>query len=193
MSRITANGAFIVVDVQNDFCPGGALEVKEGDRVVPVVNELTPHFRHNVFTRDWHPENHCSFSEDPQFVDMSWPPHCIAGTPGAEFHPDLHVPEDAIHVLKATEPETESYSDFHNTGLAERLRSEGVTHVYIAGLATDYCVKSTALDAIEAGFEATVIQDAVRAVDVPPGNGDRALEEMRRAGVKMTTSKDILT
>lgn len=192
MAEITPEDALIVVDVQNDFCPGGALAVKEGDRVVPVINALTPRFEHRVFTRDWHPENHCSFSEDPQFVDMSWPPHCVAGTPGAEYRADLHVPDDAIEVLKATEPDVESYSDFHNTGLAERLRAEGVKHVYVTGLATDYCVKSTALDAVDAGFEATVVEDAVRAVDVPPGNGEKALDEMRRAGVRVVTSKDLL-
>lgn len=189
MYDIKKTDALIVVDVQKDFCPGGALAVNEGDQVVLAINALTPRFQHVVFTRDWHPANHCSFSDDPKYVHMSWPVHCVADTEGAEYHPDLNVPDGALQVRTATDPEKEAYSGFQGTGLARSLHAMGVQRVFVCGLATDYCVKHTALDAIREGFEVVVLADACRAVDVPPGNGDKALEEMRHAGAAIADSK----
>jgi nicotinamidase/pyrazinamidase len=143
----------IVVDVQNDFCPGGALGVQEGDKIIPAINRLIQEFTHVVFTRDWHPVNHISFSNDPQFVDKSWPVHCVAETDGAQFHPDLSIPADAIIVSKATKEEVEAYSCFQDTDLASRLMEMTIQRIFICGLATDYCVKFTTLDALKAGFD----------------------------------------
>ena len=175
--------ALIVVDVQNDFCPGGALAVAEGDLVVPVVNRLLPLFLHRVFTRDWHPPDHVSFADAPEFRDKSWPAHCVQNTPGAEFHPDLVVPPDALIVSKGDDPGREAYSGFQAGGvdLAGWLNERGVRHVFITGLATDYCVRATALDARAAGFEVTVIEDAVRGV--APETTAAALRDLDRAGV----------
>lgn len=176
--------ALLIVDVQNDFLPGGALPVPEGDAVVPVLNRWIERFtarRLPVYaTRDWHPPNHCSFREQ----GGPWPPHCVAGTEGAAFAPGLKLPPDAVIVSKATEPDREAYSGFQGTDLAERLRAQGVRRLFVGGLATDYCVLSTVRDALREGFEVVLIEDAVRAVDVQPGDGARALEEMRRLGAR---------
>jgi nicotinate phosphoribosyltransferase len=187
-----ARDALIVVDMQNDFCPGGALAVAEGDLVVPVVNRLLPLFRHRVFTRDWHPPGHISFTDPPEFHDASWPPHCVQDTPGAAFHPDLVVPPDALVVSKGDDPEREAYSGFQAGGidLAAWLRGRGVQHVFVAGLATDYCVRATALDARAAGFEVTLIEDAVRGV--APETTAAALRDLDEAGVARTTSAAML-
>ena len=184
--------AIIVVDVQNDFCPGGALAVAGGDQVVPIFNRLVPLFKTKVFTRDWHPPDHCSFSKEPRFVDQSWPAHCVQDTPGAAFPPELKVPDDAIIVSKAMDPEKEEYSDFQGTDLADLLRSRGVTRVFVGGLATDYCVKATVLDALREGFRAVLLEDATRGVDVPAGSAKQAVEEMKRAGAKVINSKDLV-
>jgi nicotinamidase/pyrazinamidase len=183
--------ALIVVDVQNDFCPGGALAVSEGDTIVPVINQLIEKFRVRAFTRDWHPPNHCSFSDVPQFVDGSWPAHCVFDTPGAALHPDLAVPDDAIMVNKATTQDRDAYSGFDDTTLADQLRQAEVQRVFILGLATDYCVKATAHDAHAAGFDTYVVTDACRAVDNPPGTGAAALVEMENAGVVCINSVDV--
>lgn len=188
---ITERDALIVVDVQNDFCPGGALAVNDGDEVVPVINRLLPRFQTRVFTRDWHPENHCSFSDDPQMRDGSWPVHCVAGTEGAAFHDDLTVPDDAHVVSKATSADAEAYSGFDGTTLADYLRARGVERVVVTGLATDYCVKNTVLDALGDGFETLVVADAIRGVDLPPGSADDAIAEMERAGAQMTHSGEL--
>lgn len=188
---ITEKDGLIVVDVQNDFCPGGALAVTEGDQVVPVINRLLPRFQTRVFTRDWHPENHCSFSDAPEMKDGSWPVHCVAGTEGAAFHPGLDVPEDARIVNKATAPGAEAYSGFDGTGLARYLRDRGVERVVVAGLATDYCVKNTVLDALANGFETVVVADAVRGVDLPPGSAGEALAEMRDAGARIVHAGEL--
>jgi len=178
--------ALIVVDVQRDFCPGGALAVPEGDRVVPVINRLLHRpWRLRVATRDWHPSNHCSFREQ----GGPWPSHCVAESPGAAFHPDLDLSRVDWVVSKATAPEAEAYSGFQGTDLASRLRERGVTRVFVCGLATDYCVKQTALDARRAGFETVVLEDASRGVDVRPGDTERALEELRAAGVQVLSSE----
>jgi nicotinamidase/pyrazinamidase len=183
-----ASDVLIVVDVQNDFCPGGALPVMDGHRVVPVINQLMHHFDNVVFTRDWHPSDHCSFDDDPQFLDGSWPEHCVQDTPGAEFHPNLHVGLAAPIVSKGTDPDREMYSDFDGTKLHERFQAWGIRRVYVCGLATDYCVKHTALDAQRLGYETSVITDACRGVDNPKGSAQKALDEMKAAGIRLCTS-----
>jgi nicotinamidase/pyrazinamidase len=189
--EITRKDAFLVVDAQNDFCPGGSLAVEDADAILPVINRLLGRFETRVFTRDWHPPDHVSFDEDPAFRDESWPPHCVAGTPGAEFRPGLEVPDDAIIVSKATEPDKDAYSGFDGTDLAETLRAKGVTRVFVAGLATDYCVKNTVFDALRLGFDAIVVEDAIRGVDNPPGTAAEAVAEMKNAGADFVLSEDL--
>src|SRR6266850_1553408 len=180
--RLQAGDALLIVDVQNDFCPGGALAVPEGDAIIPVLNRWIAEAearRVPVFaSRDWHPENHISFKQR----GGPWPPHCVQDTPGAAFHPDLRLPRNVDIVSKAEIPDEDSYSAFGGTDLAERLRRAGVKNVWIGGLAEDYCVRATALDAINEGFKVHLIGDATRAVNVHPRDGERALEEIRRAG-----------
>lgn len=177
--------ALIVVDVQNDFCPGGALAVHQGDRVVDPINTLTRKFESDglpvVFTRDWHPVNHLSFKQNGGI----WPTHCVAGTSGAAFHPELYFPSFAFLVSKATEPDQEAYSGFQGTGLASWLRQLEVDEILVTGLATDYCVKNTVLDALKLGFKVAVAVDAIRAVDVNPGDGERAILEMLQNGAEL--------
>ena len=186
--------ALVLVDMQNDFCPGGALPVPEGDRVVPVLNTLLDHRELlAVATRDWHPPDHSSFATQ----GGPWPVHCVAGTPGAEFHPGLHRQRLAhmvsigATVSKATAREQEAYSGFQGTDLTAFLRGRGIRRLVVGGLATDYCVKATALDARKEGFEVFLLTDAIRAVNVQPGDGDRAIAEMVAAGVAPITSADI--
>ncbi len=180
------NSALIVVDVQKDFCPGGALAVPEGDKVVSVLNEYVELFRARgasiVATRDWHPSNHMSFK--PQ--GGIWPPHCVQNRPGAEFHPQLKLGKEVHIVSKADKPDDEAYSGFQGTDLANWLKAKGITRVFVGGLATDYCVKSTALDAREEGFEAYFLEDASRGVEVNPGDSQRAIAQMEKRGVKKT-------
>ena len=178
-------GALLIVDVQRDFCPGGALAVPDGDAVVPRANAMARSgaFDLVVATRDWHPVDHGSFTDaDPP---GRWPVHCVQGTPGAELHPDLD--RDAIDTVidKGTAVDTEGYSGFDGTELAELLRERGIDRVTVVGLATDYCVRATALDARVEGFAVAVDPAATRAVDVAPGDGDRALDELRAAGVSV--------
>lgn len=174
--------ALIVVDLQNDFCPGGALPVPQGDRVVGVMNRWIRAAERVgaviVISRDWHPPNHCSFETE----GGPWPVHCVQNTPGAGYHPDLHLPLCAFYVDKARDPDRESYSDFAGTGLSQALRQRGVQRIFIGGLALDYCVKATALDGLAEGFEVHLILPATRAVNVNPGDGTKALNEMRSAG-----------
>jgi nicotinamidase/pyrazinamidase len=173
--------ALIEVDVQNDFCPGGALAVEHGDEVVERLNRMAPEYELVVATRDWHPPDHGSFSER----GGTWPVHCVQGTPGAELHPGLdHDAIDAV-IDKGQDPGTEGYSGFEGTGLADLLREHGVDRVHVGGLALDYCVKNTALDARREGFDVVVHLDATRAVDVRPGDGERAVAELRDAGVEV--------
>jgi nicotinamidase/pyrazinamidase len=181
--------ALVVVDVQNDFCPGGTLGVPEGDRVVPLLNRYIARFREAgapVFlTRDWHPPKTRHF----QAYGGLWPPHCVQGTPGALFHPGLEVPPDAVIVSKGMDPDRDAYSAFQaedDTGrlLPAALRARGVRRLYLGGLATDYCVKESTLDAAREGYEVVVLADAVRAVDLAPGDGERALNAMRAAGAR---------
>ena len=183
----------MVVDVQNDFCPGGSLAVAEGDRVVPGLNRAIDIFRARglpiFFTRDWHPSNHVSFKAR----GGQWPPHCVQGTKGAEFHPSLHVPSGSEIVSKGDDPDREAYSGFQGTSLAKKLKELGVNEIFIGGLATDYCVKETCIDAIHQGFPVKVLEDCVKAVNLRESDGASALRIMRRAGAEMTTSDRIAT
>ncbi|WP_297090553.1 nicotinamidase [Thermococcus sp.] len=173
--------ALIVVDMQRDFMPGGALPVPEGDRIIPRCNEYIRAFMGRgaliVATRDWHPENHISFREQ----GGPWPRHCVRGTEGAEFVVEL--PADAVIISKATEPDREAYSGFEGTELAEILKKRGVKRVYICGVATEYCVKATALDAVKHGFETYLLRDAVKGIDEE--DEERALRELESAGVRI--------
>lgn len=187
--KASSEDALIVVDVQNDFCPGGALAVPNGDAVVRVINPLQMKFDRVYFTRDWHPQDHCSFADEPTFEDLSWPTHCVQDSPGAEFHGDLRVPLDAPVISKGTDPEKEAYSGFQGTDLAEQLRKAGIKRVFIVGLATDFCVKATALDAIKAGFETVLVQDACRGID--EAGCAAAINEMRDAGASICVSGEI--
>lgn len=186
--EITDRDALILVDVQVDFCPGGALAVAEGDRIVPVLNRLLPRFRTVVATKDWHPADHCSF----QAQGGPWPPHCVQGTPGAEYHAGLELPAEVIHVRKACEADTECFDNFAGRpDLAAELTRRGIERVFVGGLATDYCVLNTVLGARQRGFEVIALLDAMRAVEVTEGDGQRALEEMRRAGAALVRAEDI--
>jgi nicotinamidase/pyrazinamidase len=178
--------ALLVVDVQNDFCPGGALAVPEGDKVVPVINRLMPFFALVIASKDWHPKETVHFKK--------WPPHCVQNSSGAEFHPGLDASKIQKIFLKGTRDRDDGYSAFEATSgdLAGFLRGKGVDSLYMAGLATDYCVKASALDAVKNGFQTYVVQDAVAAVNVKPEDGPKALEEMKRAGVKLVSSSEIM-
>jgi len=179
--------ALIVVDVQRDFLPGGALAVPEGDQVVPVLNRYIALFEKEglptVFTRDWHPSDHCSFSAQ----GGPWPPHCVAGSDGAAFAAALAVPATGLVLSKATTSEADAYSGFQHTGLAAWLRERGCSRLFIGGLATDYCVLETVRDALAEGFAAVLLRDAVRAVNVHPDDGARAEQAMREAGAATAT------
>jgi len=180
--------ALIVVDVQQDFCPGGALPVPDGDAVVPAVNRaLAATDWLTVATRDWHPPDHCSFA--PQ--GGIWPVHCVAGTPGAAFHPGLDVGRFRWIVDKATRREVEAYSGFQGTELAARLAAAGIRRLFVCGLATDYCVKATVLDARRARFAVFLLTDAIRGVEVHAGDCATSLEEMRTAGVSTIGSDEL--
>ena len=162
--QVAETDILLIVDVQNDFCPGGALPIEGGDGVVPIINKVMVYFDYVVLTRDWHPQDHCSFSDDPQFKDGSWPVHCVRYSPGAEFCGDLRVPVDAYIVNKATKAEEEVYSAFSDPALTEYLWQKKSARVFVAGLATDYGVKQTALGAVEAGFSVVLIEDACRGI-----------------------------
>jgi nicotinamidase/pyrazinamidase len=179
--------ALVIVDVQNDFCPGGSLAVTGGHEVVPVMNRYAEAFaaagRLVVADRDYHPGRTTHFVQ----FGGAWPPHCVQGTPGAEYHPNLALPPETVHVVKGMGAEEDAYSVFQGRDSAGRsfealLAEHGIRKLYVGGLATDYCVKHTVLDALKAGYEVVVIEEGVRAVNVQPGDGDRAIEEMQAAG-----------
>ena len=198
--------ALILVDLQPDFCPGGALAVPGGDATIAIANRLMPHFSTVVATQDWHPRDHQSFvTQHPghhigEVVDLHglpqvmWPPHCVQDTPGAEIHPQLDHARITHVSRKGTDPAIDSYSGFFDnghrkaTGLAEWLRERWITQLYVMGLATDYCVKFTALDALELGFEVKLIEDGCRGVDLHPGDADAAVEAVRAAGAAVIHS-----
>ena len=179
--------ALVVVDVQNDFCPGGALGVHGGDEIVPVLNQYIERFAAAnlpIFvTRDWHPTRTVHFKD----FGGVWPIHCVQNTKGAEFHPDLRLDPGMILVSKGTEPDEDSYSAFHarddaGVPLAQRLRNFGVKRLFVGGIATDYCVKYTVLDGLQEGFALVVLDDAIRGVNLQPDDSEKALAEMCHAG-----------
>lgn len=177
--------ALLVVDVQNDFCPGGSLAVPEGDKVVPVINHLMEKFDIIVASKDWHPSQTVHFQK--------WPVHCVQNSKGAEFHPQLRSAKIQQVFLKGTGNKDDGYSAYEatNFNLQEYLASNGVTEIYVTGLATDYCVRASALDAAKNGLTTFVVTDAVAAVNVQPNDGKKALDEMKSAGVKLVTSDNI--
>lgn len=183
--RLKTGDALIVVDVQRDFLPGGSLAVPDGDAVVPVLNEYLRRFSSagllTIATRDWHPADHCSFVAQ----GGTWPAHCVQDSPGAQFADALRLPDDGLLISKATTSKADAYSGFDGTDLASRLRDAKVKRVFVGGLATDYCVLATVRDAILAGFEVFVLRDAVRAVNVEPGDGKKALDEMGALGASL--------
>lgn len=180
--------ALLVVDVQNDFCPGGSLAVDHGDDVVKPLNKLIGQFLANgepVYeTRDWHPADTKHFAA----YGGTWPVHCVQGTPGAQFHPKLNQ-DSRIRVVSKGLGDTDCYSAFDETDLADELHRLGVTEVWVGGLATDYCVKNTVLDALKEGFEVKAVENAMRAVNLKPGDDERALAEMRAAGAQIMNSE----
>jgi nicotinamidase/pyrazinamidase len=201
--------ALIVVDVQSDFIPGGSLAVPGGDQVIPIINRLSDRFDLVTATQDWHPSDHGSFAANhpgrkPGDVivlngleQVLWPVHCVQDTPGAQFAPGLDRCRVAEAFHKGTDPGIDSYSTFfdnahrRSTGLDEYLKSRGVTDVYLAGLATDYCVLYSALDARGLGFDVYLITDACRGINLHPGDVDRAVEQMKRSGVRVISSDDV--
>ena len=175
----------LIVDVQNDFCPGGALAAPEGDKVVPVINRLMDKFTVVVASKDWHPQTSVHFKH--------WPPHCVQNTKGAEFHPQLQSEKIQQVFLKGTRDKDDGYSAFEatNLDLNEYLISKGITELYITGLATDYCIKASAIDAAKKGFKVFVVTDAVSAVNVKPDDGQESLKLMRAAGVTLVDSSQV--
>jgi nicotinamidase/pyrazinamidase len=205
--RIQPDDVLLIIDVQNDFCPGGALAVADGDAVVPVVNRLAERFAHVVLTQDWHPRGHSSFATSHQgsapfeTITMAygpqtlWPDHCVQGTAGAAFHPKLVTDKAELVIRKGFRPAIDSYSAFHEndratpTGLAGYLRERGLKRVFMAGLATDYCVHYSALDARRLGFETVVVESGCRAIDLA-GSLAAAREAMAAAGVQIVSDLD---
>jgi len=182
--------ALIIVDVQNDFCPGGALPVPKGDLVVPFLNDYIAIFRKTsaglFATRDWHPPNHISFKTQGGM----WPSHCVQNTQGAMFHPNLKLPRDAKIVSKAMDPLREAYSGFDGTELENMLRTQDATRIFVGGLATDYCVKKTVLDARKLGFEVVLLSDAIAVIEAQPGDAVKAVSEILRSGAEHATLTD---
>lgn len=206
--KILAHDVLIVTDVQNDFCPGGALAVPDGDAVIPVIHRLAPLFRHVILTQDWHNPQHMSFAHvhpgKRPFEDIEvsygmqtlWPYHCVQGTPGAEFHPDLDLSQAELILRKGFHPEIDSYSAFFEndrktaTGLCGYLRERGLKRVFLVGLAYDYCVGYSALDARGHGFDAIVVRDGCRAIGLP-GSIERIEREFAAVGVQVTESAQL--
>jgi nicotinamidase/pyrazinamidase len=206
--RITNQDALIVIDVQNDFCPGGALAVPDGDSVIAPIHQIAPLFQHVILTQDWHPAGHSSFaSAHPgkkpfEQIELSygtqtlWPEHCVQQTPGAEFHPALHLPQAELILRKGFRPHIDSYSAFFEndrvtpTGLAGYLRERNLTRVFLAGLAYDFCVGYSALDARRLGLTTVVIRDACRAIDLN-GSVENIESEFRKAGVGLIESEGL--
>ncbi len=188
--------ALLVVDVQNDFCPGGALAVPDGDAILPRVNRTIELFVHRglrvLATRDWHPRVTKHFKA----YGGAWPPHCVQGTKGARFHRDLRLPKDAVILSKGMDPEQDSYSGFQalNDGgrdLESVVHDLGIDELFVCGLATDYCVRATALDALRRGIRVRVLDDAIKGVDLKPGDSEAALKEMSEAGVPFAETRAV--
>jgi len=181
----------LVIDVQNDFLPGGSLAVPHGDEVVPVLNRYLKIFTEQGLpvyaTRDWHPQHHCSFREQ----GGPWPPHCVADSSGARFAASLQLPSDAVIISKATSEKHDAYSGFEGTDLDKQLRAANISRLYIGGLATDYCVLNTVRDALKFGYKVLLLADAIRAVDVQAGDGVRAEAEMAKLGAQRITLEGV--
>ena len=195
---MSAHDALIIVDVQNDFCPGGALAVKDGDQVVPVLNRYIEKFSQAglpIFaTRDWHPQKTIHFNT----YGGQWPPHCIQGTTGAEFRADLALPQDVVIVSAGMAPDEEGYSGFEGrdhkgVGLSDLLRTYSVERIFVGGLATDYCVKHTVIDGLKQGFKVILLEDAVCGVNLDPNDSNRAIDEMLRAGAQKSSELQFAT
>ena len=184
--------ALIVVDVQRDFCPGGSLAVNYGDKIVPKLNKVIEAFQRAklpiFFTRDWHPPDHSSFKSQGGV----WPPHCVRGTTGAEFHPDLKVPPGLVIISKATNSRSEAYSGFQGTDLEKQLRDRRVDEVFLGGLATDYCVKESSLDALRARFNVNVLRDCVKGVNLRRNDSALALRTVEEQGARLVTSGEAI-
>ncbi len=183
--------ALLLVHIQNDFCPGGTLAVPGADAILPAANASIRMFYGRKFpilaTRDWHPANHCSFKTQ----GGPWPAHCVQGSRGAQFHPDLVLPPGTLVISSATDPKREAYSGFDGTTLEEHLRDLKVDTVFVAGLATDYCVKETVLSGCKLGFKVVLLEDAIRGIDVAPKDSEKAIAEMRAAGAVTATTGDL--
>ena len=207
--KITPTDALLVIDVQNDFCPGGKLAVAGGDEVISILHRIAPLFDHVILTQDWHTPNHKSFAsahpgkQSFEQIGLSygpqtlWPDHCIQGSPGAEFHPNLHLPQAELILRKGFRPEIDSYSAFFEndrstpTGLAGYLHERGLTRLFLAGLAYDYCVGFSALDARRLGLPAIILRDACRAINLN-GSVDRMEAEFAAAGVEIIDSASLI-
>jgi nicotinamidase/pyrazinamidase len=190
--QLANTDALIIVDVQNDFCPGGSLAVEGGDRVAAALTGIAREFSRRggavYATQDWHPAGHSSFRER----GGPWPPHCVQGSTGAQLHSDLTLPDGSIVVRKGANPDVDAYSGFLDSELETLLRRAGISRVFVAGIATDYCVLNTVLDARRLGFETYVLTDVVAAVNVRPGDGEESLRKMTAAGAKLTRSRQVL-
>ncbi len=210
MNSKASEAVLLVIDVQNDFCPGGRLPVREGDRVVPVINRIMGAFSQVIATQDWHPADHISFASNHEgkrafdtitvygIEQVLWPDHCVKGTEGADFHPALDADHFRLILRKGTNSLLDSYSAFFendrktSTGLSSYLKGLGIHRVYLCGLAADVCVFYSAMDAVRAGFDTFFISDAARGVDVPAGNVEKTGREMEKAGVTIIDSSDIM-
>ncbi len=180
--------ALIVVDLQNDFCPGGKLAVPEGDEIIPIINELlVVKWKVKVASRDWHPEKHCSFKEEGGL----WPVHCIQNTEGADYHSDLLVEKIDKEFLKGVNLDKDEYSAF-SRGMGEFLKTRGIKRIFITGLAANFCVYNTALDAVREKFGTYVVKDATRGIDISKGDTERAFREMEEKGIKLINSEEII-
>jgi nicotinamidase/pyrazinamidase len=180
--------ALLIIDFQNDFTPGGALAVQGGDEIGEPIGRLAPRFDVVAATRDWHPPDHASFDTE----GGPWPVHCVQGSPGAQLHPLMDQVKVDFIVDVGRGRDDEGYSGFEKSDLAEQLRERGVERVSVCGLATDYCVRASTIDACSEGFDVTVVTDAIRPVEVEPGDGERAIEQMKAAGAKLATSDQLL-
>jgi nicotinamidase/pyrazinamidase len=202
--------ALLLIDIQNDFLPGGALGVPDGDRIIPVINNIQHKFNCIIATRDWHPANHGSFASNHVnkqpgdviqlngLTQILWPDHCIQGSPGAELSPLINQSLLSNVIFKGTDPDIDSYSAFYDnghlkeTGLHTYLKRNGITSLYVAGLATDYCVYYTVLDALKLGYATTLITDATKGVNLHPNDSQKAITDMEKRGAQLTTSDQIL-
>lgn len=203
------NKALIIIDVQKDFCPGGALAVPEGDEIISRINKLSGRFKRVIATQDWHPAGHISFAvnhpgkkefdviEYKGTEQVLWPSHCVSGTPGADFHSGLNTDSVDLILRKGSNPEIDSYSAFREndkstlTGLEGYLKTLGIKETYLCGLALDYCVFFSAIDSMELGFDTYVIVDGTKGIDSPQGNIDKSLAVMRKKGIKIIKSDDL--